>query len=496
MSKKVLQDLIITTQIKRVLNKIYGLAPGDDSILKRAIEFYELQPARETRQLELESNIIEQKAKLEAAQTSKVKNRQNALEHAQLELEEFKQELSAERFDRHRHFLEIVDEIIDLTEGDSFEDTVRKSSLVLGTIQLLSPTEGSKIAEKNEQHKPLYKAVLCLRLLDELLTQEQLNDEFINQYLNDIPAERYHDFIEINPAAHEYFCEQVKVAVVSAALVQDIGNFHPEAREILCGKNGKEDPYRTLDIEQRKALLQVSFRETMKYVNEGIGTLNYIGNSKEDRDRFVKDEKAKLMFVKKLLKRSVNPQNSIGNLLKVPQIYASIVLSTKDSYNYKVIPKVFSVLNTNAERGACSQRVVDSFYKVIGMFPQGYGVTYIPKASDGNDMDTYEYAIVCSLYPENPEQPICRPATRGLTFISHGQNTVIETTSNLHFTQTAKRLARVSKKRLLEILEVISSNYEERRELDVLPRCWLPNDYFSIKNHQKLWNRSVYEQER
>jgi len=496
MVKQVLQDLIITTQIKRLLNKIYGLGPSDDSILKRAIDFYDQQPARESQLLELEDNVIEQKAKLEAAVTSKVKNRQNALEHAQLQLEELKQELDAERFDRHRHFLEIAREVISLTEGDNYEDTIRKSSLILGTIQLLSPTEGSKIAELNEKHKPLYKAVLSLRLLDELLAQEQLADEFINNYLIDIPAEQYHDFQSINPEAYEYFCEQVKISVVTAALAQDIGNFHPEARLILCGESGKESPYRMLEMEQRKALLQVSFRETMKYVNEGLGTLNYIGNSKEDRDRFVRDEKAKLLFVKKLLKRAVNPQQSIGNVLKVPQIYTSIVLSTKDSYNYKVLPKVFSVLNTNAERGACHQRVVDSFYKVVGMFPQGYGVTYIPKASDGNYMESYEYSIVCSLYPENPEEPICRPATRGLTFISHGQNTVIDTASNLHFTDTAKRLARVSKKRLLEILEVISSNYEERKELDVLPRCWYPNDYFSIKNNQKLWNRSVYEQER
>ncbi|QOL26544.1 hypothetical protein LP316_04390 [Thalassotalea sp. LPB0316] len=492
MVKQALQDLIITTQIKRLLNKIYGLGPADDSILKRAIEFYENQPARESRILALEEEISEQKLKLQAAVTSKVKMRQNALEHAQLQLEEFKQECDAERFDRHRHFLEIAREVISLTEGESFEETVRKSSLLLGTIQLLSPNEGSKIAEKNEKHKPLYKAVLSLRLLDELLAEEDLNDEFISRYLGDIPADRYHEFQSVNPEAYQYFCEQVKISVVTAAIVQDIGNFHPEARAILCGDSGKESPYRMLEIEQRKELLQVSFREMMKYVNEGLGTLNYIGNSKEDRDRFIKDEKAKQVFIKKLLKRAVNPQQSIGNLLKVPQIYASIVLSTKDNYNYKVLPKVFSVLNTNAERGACHQRVVDSFYKVVGMFPQGYGVTYIPKASDGNYMDSYEYAIVCSLYPNNPEEPICRPATRGLTFISHGQDTTIEKASNLHFTQTAKRLARVSKKRLLEILEVIASNYEERKELDVLPRCWYPNDYFSIKNHQKLWNRSVY----
>jgi len=496
MAKQVLQDLIITTQIKRLLNKVYGLAPGDDSILKRAIDFYHHAPEISAKRLELENHIIEQQSKLAVAETNKVKNRENAVEHGKRQLEEFEQEVSAARFDRHRHFLEVVREIIALSEGETFEETIRKSSMLLGTIQLSSPIEGSKVALINEKHKPLYKAILCLRLLDELLMDNQLNDQYIQSYLNDIPPAQYQNFININKEAYEYFTDQVKVAIVTAAIIQDIGNFHPDARELLCGADGKADPFRTLDIEQRKSLLQISYRETVHYLNEGLGTLNYIGNSKDDRERFIKDEKAKLTFIKTLLKRSVNPQQSIGNLLKVPQIYTSIVLSTKDSYNYKVLPKVFNVLNTNAQRGACHQRVVDSFYKVVGMFPQGYGVTYMPTASDGNYIDSYEYAVVCSLYPEHPEAPICRPATRGLTFISHGQNTVIEKSSNLHFTDTAKRLARLSKARLLEILEVIASNYEERKELDVLPRCWYPNDYFSIKNNQKLWNRSVYEQER
>ncbi len=94
----------------------------------------------------------------------------------------------------------------------------------------------------------------------------------------------------------------------------------------------------------------------------------------------------------------------VGNLLKVPQIYVSIILSTKDSYNYKVLPKVFQVLNKNAELGACSQKVVDVLYQITGMFPQGYGVIYMPEDEVGQLADCYEYAIVNRLYPHNPEQ--------------------------------------------------------------------------------------------
>jgi hypothetical protein len=80
--------------------------------------------------------------------------------------------------------------------------------------------------------------------------------------------------------------------------------------------------------------------------------------------------------------------------------------------------------------------------------------------------------------------------TRRLTFIGHGQNNIIKTNSNLYFTATAKKLARLSKERLNEILAVISSNSEERQQLDLLPRCWHGNEFFSVKANQNLWNKS------
>ena len=214
----------------------------------------------------------------------------------------------------------------------------------------------------------------------------------------------------------------------------------------------------------------------------------YIGNSKTDRDKFNKVEHKKLLFIKHLLKSAVNPKEGIGNLIKVPQIYSSIILSTKDSYNYKVLPRVYQALNQNAERGACSQVVVDALAKITGQFPQGYGVTYIPY--DQEIDDRYEYAVVCQLYPSNPEQPICRVATRNLAFMSHGQEIVIKSTCNLYFVETAKNFSTISKERLHEILELLASNYHERKELDLLPRCWQPTEFFSMKANQKLWNKA------
>jgi hypothetical protein len=157
-----------------------------------------------------------------------------------------------------------------------------------------------------------------------------------------------------------------------------------------------------------------------------------------------------------------------------------------------LLPQVFQVLNKNAELGACAQSVVDSLYKVTGMFPQGFGIVYMPLGELAEQGDCYEYAIVNALYPRVPEQPNCRIATRQLTYIGFGQNIMIKKTSNLYFTQTAKKLTTLSKERLNEILDLLSSDSQERKQLDLLPRCWHAKEFFSVKSNQNLWNKGNY----
>jgi hypothetical protein len=481
MANKTFSDTNFTKQVKSLLTRIYGRSQLADSVLERGIDYYENQPFMQHKLDEFKNNIDKIAAK---ETTDKTKQQIVRLEREQ---RSYLEELRFERNERHQHLLTVCRDIIELCEGTSFTESNRKSAQLLGTIQLISPTEGNKVALLNEQHKPLYKSVLCLRLLDRLCLDQQITEPFIKQGLGDISPEKYKTFAQDSPKDYQAFVEKVKVPLVMAAILQDIGNNHPESLAILQGADKKQNPYRTLPLEERKALLQINYRETVKYLVDGIGAPIYIGNSKTDREKYNVLEHKKLLFIKHLMKNAVNPKNGIGNLLKVPQIYSSIILSTKDSYNYKLLPKVYHALNQNAERGACSQVVVDSLAKITGHFPQGYGVTYIPCEPDINDR--YEYAVVCQLYPASPEQPLCRSTTRNLAFIGHGQEFEIKKSNNLYFTETAKKFSTISKERLNEILELLVSNYSERKKLDLLPRCWHPGEFFTKNNHQKLWNK-------
>lgn len=438
-----------TNQVQILLRKIYGRSQLKDSMLERAIHYFNHQSFVAT---------------------------DEALSESHLELQKL------ERIDRHNYLLNICREIIELTEGDSFEDTNRKSAQLLGTIQLISPTEGKKVTDNNEYCKSLYKAILSLRLLDRLLLDKEITDPHIANTLAEFPEQ---PFVEFDFDAQRRVIDQIKIPLLMAALLQDIGIYHSEAQALLIDGDLTKNQHRTLNIDERKKLLNINYKQTLNYLTDGLSIPTYVGHSREERDQFIVDEQAKSQFLQQLIKSSFKSKQTIGNLLKVPQIYTSIIFSTKDNYNYKVLPKVYQVLNKNAELGVCSQKIVDALYQITGMFPQGYGVIYMPQEGG-----CYEYAIVNRLYPAIPEEPLCRIATRNLTFIGYGHNIEVKKASNLYFPQMAKKIARLSKERLNEILELLSSNYKERQELDLLPRCWHANEYFSVKANQKLWNKT------
>lgn len=482
-------DTQITRQIKRLVKRISG--DEKDSVLSQAREFY-IKQCKEQAQLDsFQERISDLESKL--AQDTDEKNceqyRKN-LVTAKKDLENFAGGDKEVRLARHDTIVPIAREILALSEGTDFEDTLRKSARLLGTLQLINPTEGSKVAESNERAKHTYKAVLCLRLFDQMYMNGLINDPYVKKCLADVPPKQYKSFINDESELYQEFTEKVKIPIILVAIIQDIGNHHPTARKILYGEGGTANPYRTLEQNTRKELLQINYRETHNYVNYGVGVGKYLGNFKAEREAFDERETAKLAFMQSLLKRWANSKNAMGNLIKVPQIYTSIIFSTKDNYDYRMLPKVFQVLKLNIERGHCHEKIVTCLYRITGMFPMGYGITYIPQDSAGNSLDRYEYAIVTKLYPEKAQVPECRVATRSLSFISRGQDISINRGSNLFFIDSAKQLSTMSKERLNEILELLASNYKERQHLDVIPRCWHAEEFFSIGKNQNLWNKT------
>jgi hypothetical protein len=471
--------------VSALINRIYDNTVVADSIYEQAALYFQ-----QTIDLQAEKTELEQQVFLFEHRQQQVSKRDLAmvernLQQAQNERGSFQQARDEEAAIRMATLKKLCFEVLELCQGETVEDTNVLSAKLLGTIQLLSPTAGKHVASSNQKSKHLYKAVLALRLLDKLIEDGELNNSYVQQRFKASKGTK------VSKDEYDPFRDDVQVPLLMAAILQDIGSCHPEAQLILKGEDNSADEFRVLENEERMALLQISYRESLKYVTQGLGLDRYNGNSKEERDKYIRLENERQQFVLSLLKNAIKPEHGIGNLLKIPQIYTSVVLSTKNSFAYETLPKVTLVLEKGVEKGVYSKVAVDALISITGVFPQGFGVTYIPKDSDRQDMDRYEYAIVTGLYPADIRQPVCRMVTRNLTYNVSAQGCTISVENNLYYPHARKKLEKVSEERLLEILSKLVSNFEERKTMPLLPKCWHPGEYFSFVKNQNLWNRVV-----
>lgn len=477
---KMYGDNTASSQIRDLLNSIYSANAEGTSLYEQAAWYFQQHGLQEL--LQLEQKQQEYQRKLDDASKGAVAKLEQKLAETEQALKDLQKQLYQNRVDRVRQLKTIARRVVALIEAESPEEYRQLAARALGTIQLMSPSHGKQIASTNQRHKHLYKAILALLLLQQLLEDKVLKNRYVlGKWLDsqDLPA-----------GSSTPWLEDVQIPLVMACLLQDIGLQHPQVQQLLRGADGNEDPYRVLPSGERQQLLSLSFEFSQQYLLDGLGLDHYIGNSKTERELFIADEQARQDFVLHLLRSAITPEDGIGNLLKIPQVYTSVVLPSKQQYSYDSLPKVGPLLKAGVEKGWYPAAIVRSLLKITGYFPQGYGITYIPKDSDKRDLDRYEYAIVNSLYPPEPETPICRQVTRNLTFHNAGGNILLSAENILYFPAAQQKLERVSEDRLREILSKLVSNFEERIAMDLIPKCWYPDEYFLTTKNQNLWNKS------
>lgn len=482
-------DSTHTRTIKDLSRRVVDQTPVKDSLFELAEAYFRNQDENEDKYRFADEQVKEAERELDEndneAREEKLKEKLVKLREVRTDLTKMLDEVRLERFEKAQ---KLASEIMLEMQGKTPEEFNNNVARFLGTLQLLSPTEGKGVAKANQRTKHIYKAVLAVRLLHHMLDNKMLHDSYIKSKQEE--QKQFFATHSDKEIAHSPFRLGVEIPVIIAALCQDIGQLHPEAKQILFGDEGDKDEFRMLEKDERNELLKLNYTQSLKFVTHGLGMDKYRGNSKEEREQFQEDQKQQLQFIRELMKAAVNPGDGIGNLLKVPQVYCSVVMSTKSNYSYETLPRVSAVMDKGAEVGAYDKEISDALMSMVGWFPQGFGVTYIPKDSDGRDADRYEFAIVNSLYPQAQDVPICRVATRGLQFSTFSLNHAIGKHNNLYYANTRKKLERMSKKRLEEILRELSSNFAERRNMDLIPKCWQAQDFFSNAKTQNLWNKA------
>ncbi|QJR82213.1 hypothetical protein CA267_016370 [Alteromonas pelagimontana] len=469
-------DNIYTQQVKQLIEMVHPQDPEQASVYEDARRYFALTPS-------LEAHAHELKMQLGALQENTKK--EEAFLHLKDQLKATKKKLEDERLQRVAKLRDVSLRLLELCEGDTFEETQLLSSKFLGTIMLITQGTERNFARLHQRLKPLYKAVLTLRLVDRLLEEESISHPYLSHYRESLNRFRGNYFWQ------EKWQTELAIPLITGAILQDIGLQHPDALLILNGKENDQDEFRLLEETQRKLLLKLNYHHTMSYLQQGLGLPAYIGNDKAERDQFFKTHQIANQFRQQLVKDAFVSKSGIGELLKIPQIYVSIVLSTKADYDRKSLPKGYMLIEQLAKKGALNPRLAEAFIKIVGYFPQGFGITFIPVNERGQEKNQYEYAIVTQLNPKDPAEPMCRIVSRNLTYISSGTAEIISKSRNLFFPANRQKLMRVGKDRLIEIMSQLSNNFNSEDIDNLVPPLWEPNEFFSNKRNQNLWNRSL-----
>jgi len=468
-------DSIYTQQVKQLVNMIYPQETGYGSVFEDASHYFSLTPS-------LEQHIEDLKAQLKKIEGNK--NKEVLAEQLAKLITNSTEKLEEERLSRIERLNAVSTKIIELCEGDNWHETQQLSAKLLGTLMLLTRGPEGNFARVHMRFKPLYKAVLTLRLVDRLLEHDTIAHKYLSKYRE--AASRFRG----NRYWRDKWKTELGRPLITAALLQDIGLQSPAAFTILKGENGDLDEFRLLEESQRKDLLKLNYHFTLKYLSEGLGLPKYVGNNKEERDRFVQTHKEANEFLQQLVKDAFVSKTGLGEIVKIPQIYVSIVLSTKSDYSRMSLPKGYMLIEQLAKKGGLNKQLAQDFVELVGYFPQGFGITYIPMNEKGHEKDQYECAIVVGLNPANPAEPLCKVVTRNQNYITSGTQEIIPKGRNLYFPANRKKLMHVGKDRLSEIMSQLSSNFTPDALDDLVPSFWEPYDFFGFKKHQNLWAKN------
>ena len=474
-----------TISVDLLVNAISGVNPDKPSLYQDAAEYFINEPANKQNLTQLIAEIRDAKLLLEAQSGKNADALRLQLEHLN---KKYEVELLSQQTDSKRRLNNAIDvcmEILSLSEGDNFEETQLKSSKFLTSLVLFSPEKGKKLAELHHSLKPAYKAVLSLRLVDKLVANGVVKNAYmLRNYDSD---KRYVPDV----TSHECYTQSVILPIMLAAIFQDIGLQHPALTELLTGKEGDKDRFRFLEKHERKEMLALNYQYAFDYMKNGLGCQQSSSEEEHEIAEFNEAEQKRLKFQLGLVLDANLSKLGTSEIIKIPQIYASVIFSTKRDYLRKNLPTASILIAQLAIKKQISPQVSDVFVNIVGQFPLGFGVAYVAQDMSGNDLNFYEYAIVTRLNPPKTYLPICRLVTKNLMFLPHGKTAVIKKEHNLHFPIARKKLVKIDPKRLAGVMQNLSHNFRIVEGQSIVPSYWEPFEYFCVQGNQNLWGNST-----
>ncbi len=478
-----LTDSEYTKSVQTLLSQIQQTSASHNSLFELASLFFTTHDSDARVIKSCQENLKSAKEYQQSVPENKRKDAYQEMKKMEkaLKNEELKQLHS--RQTRYKCMSNICLNILKLAEGTNQQQTNTKSAKLLATLFMLSSTETDNRKQMHQLYKPLYKAVLALRLLDKMLIDKKLTNKYIVDRFD--PKTRF----SATPGKLSLFQQDVAVPVIISAITQDIGMQHPEIQRLLKGADGSLDEFRVLDKGTRVPLLIMNHEQTQDFITHGIGTAIYEGGDPEQKIRFDKKQQNRLKFVLGLLTDAVKPSaGSIGNIIKIPQIYSSFIMSTKPDYNFRELPKVVNALVNAAKHNAVCSAAAKSFINLVGHFPLGFGVLYIKPHEPDEQFQNYYYGIVTQLNPIKPNAPTCRRITDQGEIAADTKNFSLLPENNLFYPEAQKSLSELSGEKRQALRETHMQDLKDAKLPELKDGFWNPYRYFSINKHQQLWS--------
>ncbi|MGS2719137.1 hypothetical protein [Paraglaciecola aestuariivivens] len=477
-----LTDSEYTQSVQSLVNQIQQNSSGQNSLFELANLFFTSHDSDARVIKSCEENLKTAKEYQQTVAESKKQDAYQQMKKMEKALKDEKNKQFKAQQVRYKCMSAICLNILKLSEGVNQQQTHTKSAKLLATLFMLSSTETDNRKQMHQLYKPLYKAVLALRLLDKMLVDNNLTNKYIVDRFD--PKTRFPKTL----GRFTQFQLDVAVPVIIAAITQDIGMQHPEIQRLLKGADGSLDEFRVLDKGTRVPLLIMNHEQTQDFVVHGIGTSEYEGGDEDKKLRFEKKQNNRLKFVLGLLTDAVKPsQGSIGNIIKIPQIYTSFILSTKPDYNFRDLPKVVAVLNNAAKNKAICSEAAQSFINLVGHFPMGFGVLYLKPHKPEDKIEDYYYGIVTQLNPSRPDAPTCRRITDQGEICPDTKNFSLLPENNLFYPEVQKNLSNLSIEKRKTLRETHMRDLKDSKLPELEAGFWNTYRYFSINKHQNLW---------
>lgn len=388
-----------------------------------------------------------------------------------------------QRLTRWQSLQQLAEGLLQLSEGNQPSETLTLSARLLGALLITATGKKNKTSLLEYAYKPCYRALLTLRLLDDLLEHKVLKEPQWQQW-----------YAERNPAAPDQcpYRQQLQLPIVMACIIQHCGQLNLDAQKILSQRETGSKTDRALSQEERARFLAFSQQGSIDFLQSGLGDIPYRGNHREQRALHQQQHQALLTLLLRFI--NATPETVVGSLFKVPQAYASVVLPGRNRYNYDALPRAALLLREAVKRAEYHGALVDRLFRMLGLFPQGYGVVYTPLGDDGQPQLKYEFAIVNSLYPDKPEHPGCRVVSRNQQYRNTGYNINLSAELNLYFKPARDRLKALPEKRLKALLNALYQDGEAQYANKLLPHCWQPDTFFSVPENQNLWHSAEQRQ--